>query len=76
MKYTLKNRLFMCFATGICFIVFNALDFAVDSGGIPQKEHSGLESPETASKHEKESLSNEFKNFTDFAKEDCVVYRI
>jgi hypothetical protein len=51
----------MCFAIGICFIVFNALGFAGDSGGIQQKEHSGLESPETASKHEKESLLNEVK---------------
>jgi hypothetical protein len=31
----------MCFAIGICFIVFNALGFAGDRGGIQQKEHSG-----------------------------------
>jgi hypothetical protein len=50
MKYTLKNRLFVSFAIGFCFIVFNSIGFAGDSGGIQQKEHSELESPETASK--------------------------
>ena len=50
MNYTLKNRLFVCFAIGFCFIVFNSLGFAGDSGGIQQKEYSGLESPATASK--------------------------
>ena len=50
MNYTLKNRLFVSFAIGFCFIVFNSIGFAGDSGGIQQKEHSRLESPETASK--------------------------
>ena len=50
MNFTLKNRLFACFAIGFCFIVFNSLGFAGDSGGIQQKEHSVLESPETANK--------------------------
>jgi hypothetical protein len=50
MKYTLKKRLFVSFAIGFCFIVFNSIGFAGDSGGIQQKEHSELESPETASK--------------------------
>jgi len=59
MKYTLKNRLFVSFAIGFCFIVFNSIGFAGDNGGIQQKEHSELESPETASKYEKESLSNQ-----------------
>ena len=59
MKYTLKNRLFVSFAIGFCFIVFNSIGFAGDSGGIQQKKHSGLDSPETASQHEKESLSNQ-----------------
>jgi len=59
MNYTLKNRLFVSFAIGFCFIVFNSIGFAGDSGGIQQKEHSRLESPETASKYEKESLSNQ-----------------
>ena len=59
MKFTLKNRLFVSFAVGFCFIVFNSIGFAGESGGIQKKEHSGLESPETANKHEKESLSNQ-----------------
>ena len=50
MKFTLKNRLFVSFAIGFFFIVFNSTGFADDSGVIQQKEHSGLESPETASK--------------------------
>jgi len=50
MNYTLKNRLFVSFAIGFCFIVFNSIGFAGDNGGIQQKEHSELESPETASK--------------------------
>ena len=60
MKYSLKNRLFVIFIIGFCFIVFNSTIFADDSGGIQQKKHSGLENPETASQHEKESLSNQF----------------
>jgi hypothetical protein len=59
MKFTFKNRLFVSFAIGFCFIGFNSIGFAGDSGGIQQKEHSGLESPDTANKHEKESLSNQ-----------------
>ena len=59
MKFTLKNRWFVCFAVGFCFIVFNSIGLAGDTGGIQQKEHSELESPETASKQEKESLSNQ-----------------
>ena len=58
MKFTFKNRLFVSFAIGFCFIGFNSIGFAGDSGGIQQKEHSGLESPDTANKNEKESLSN------------------
>ena len=50
MKSTLKNRLFVSFAIVYCFIVFNNIGLAGDTGGIQQKEHSGLESPETASK--------------------------
>jgi len=50
MKYNTKNRLFVSFAIGFFFIVFNSTGFADDSGVIQQKEHSGLESPETASK--------------------------
>ena len=60
MKSTLNNRLFVSFAIGFCFILFNSIGFAGDSGGIQQKEHSGLESRETASKDKKESLSNQF----------------
>jgi len=56
MKFTLKNRLFVSFAIGFCFIVFNSICFAGDSGGIQQKEQLGLERIETASKHKKESL--------------------
>jgi len=59
MKYTLKNSLFVSFAIGFCFIVFNSIGFAGDRDGIQSKEHSGLESPETAYKQEKESLSNQ-----------------
>ena len=50
MKSTLKNRLFVSFAIGICFIVFKNTGFAGDSGGNQQKEYSVLESSETASK--------------------------
>ena len=57
MKFTLKNRLFVSFAIGFCFIVFNSLSFAGDSGGIQQAEHSGLKGPATTNKHEKGSLS-------------------
>jgi hypothetical protein len=59
MKCTLKNRLFVSFVIGFCFIVFNSIGFAGDSGGIQHKEHLGLESPETANKHDKEFLSNQ-----------------
>ena len=50
MKSTLKNRLFVSFAIVYCFIVFNNIGLAGDTGGIQQKEHSVLESSETASK--------------------------
>ena len=50
MKDTLKNKWFVSFVIGFCLIVFNGIGFAGDSGGIQQKEHSGLESPATASK--------------------------
>ena len=59
MKCTLKIRLFVSFAIGFCFIVFNSIGIADDSGGIQIKEHSGLKNPETASQQEKESLSNQ-----------------
>jgi hypothetical protein len=59
MKSTLKNSLFVSFVIGFILIGFNSLGFAVDSGAIQQKEHSGLKSPEKASKHKKESLSNQ-----------------
>jgi len=59
MELTLKNRLFAGFVIGFCLIVFNSIGFAVDSGPIQQKEHSGLKSPEKAVKHWKESLSNQ-----------------
>jgi hypothetical protein len=50
MKYSLKNRLFVAFTIGFCFIVFNSTSLAGDSGGIQQKDHSELENPETTSK--------------------------
>jgi hypothetical protein len=50
MKDTLKNKWFVSFVIGFCLIVFNSIGFAVDSGGIQQKGHSGLESPATARK--------------------------
>ncbi len=50
MKETLKNRWFVSFVIGFCLIVFNNIGFAGDSGAIQQKEHLGIESPETASK--------------------------
>ena len=59
MKYTKKNKLFVSFAIGVYFIVFNSIGIAADSGDIQQKKHSGLESSETASEHEKESISNQ-----------------
>ena len=40
-------------------IVFNSIGFAGDSGGIQQKERSGLENPEIANKYEKDSFSNQ-----------------
>ncbi|HKJ30531.1 MAG TPA: hypothetical protein VKA34_01835 [Balneolales bacterium] len=64
MKYNLKKRLFVSFAIGFCFIVFNSIGFAGDSGGIQQKEHSELESPETASK----------QNYTYLYYPSCSVY--
>ena len=57
MKYTLKNLLFASVFIGFYFIEFNGIGFAGDNGGIQQKEHLGLESPEAASQHEKDSLS-------------------
>ncbi len=50
MKDTLKNRWFVSFVIGFCLIVYNSIGFAGGSGAIQQKEHSGLESPATASK--------------------------
>ena len=64
MKYNPKKRLFVSFAIGFCFIVFNSIGFAGDSGGIQQKEHSELESPETASK----------QNYTYLYYPSCSVY--
>ena len=54
----LKNRWFVGIAIGICFVVFNSIGFAGDSGGIQQKEHSGLEVSEPAGQYDKESFSN------------------
>ena len=59
MKYTLKNKLIVNFVIGFCFIVFNIIGFAADSGGIQQKERSGLENPEIANKYKKDSFSNQ-----------------
>ena len=50
MKYNPKKRLFVSFAIGFCFIVFNSIGFAADIDAIQQKEHSGIERPETTSK--------------------------
>jgi hypothetical protein len=50
MKFTLKNRLFVSFAIGFCFIVFNSIGFTGNSGDIQPKERSGLENTEIASK--------------------------
>jgi hypothetical protein len=51
MKETLKKSLFISFAIGFCFIVFNSIGIARDSGSIQPEDHLGSESSEIVSKH-------------------------
>ena len=50
MESTIKNRLFLIFTIGFCFIVFNSISFAGDSDSIQQKKQTGLQNQETANK--------------------------
>ena len=59
MNYNLKNRMFVGFVIGLCLVVSSSLVVAGDSGGISQKEPSGIKSPYTAGKIKDESLTNQ-----------------
>ena len=59
MNSTLNNRLFVSFAIGFCFILFNSTALASDNDSIQQQQHSGLESPEKAFKDKKTPTSNQ-----------------
>lgn len=50
MKDTLKNKLFVNFAIGFCFIVLTSIGFAGDSGSVQPQDNLGSENPETDSK--------------------------
>ena len=80
MNSTLNNRLFVSFAIGFCFILFNSTALASDNDSIQQQQHSGLESPDEAFKNKKKPTSNQSllkrhrKNYSYRYYPSCYVY--